>query len=90
MVPKRSLQNITKTLSFQFKWINLAITGAWSGIDTLANFNKVEHAKIWKYNEILKQERENFENPPTYMGVACYTVPLRCEWLKKNMPYTGL
>ena len=36
-------------------------TSAWSGIDTLANCNKVEHDKIRKCNEILAQERKFFE-----------------------------
>ena len=32
-------------------------TGAWSGIGTLANCNKVDHDKICRYSEKLIQER---------------------------------
>ena len=47
-----------------YNWIDLHFTGPWSGFDTLANCNKVEHDKIWKYNGKLRQERRNFENLP--------------------------
>ena len=47
-------------------------TGAWSGADTLANCNKVEHDKISKYNGKLKQEIEKFESLQTFMGVFSY------------------
>ena len=45
-------------------------TGAWSGIDTLTNWKKVEHDKIWKYDEKQTQERKNFETPKTSVGVT--------------------
>ena len=48
-----------------------AATGAWSGTDTLANCNKVEHDKFSKYNGKLTQERKFFENLSTSMGVTC-------------------
>ena len=41
-----------------------------TGTDTPANCNKVEHDKIWKHFGKLKQERKNFENLPTSMGVT--------------------
>ena len=46
-------------------------TGAWSGTDTPANCNKVEHDKIQKYFGKLTQERKNFENLLTSMGDTC-------------------
>ena len=38
----------------------VVVTSTWIGIDTLANCNKVEHDKIWKYNEVLM-----------FLGVTC-------------------
>ena len=37
-------------------------TGAWSGIDTLTNCNKVEEDKIWKYDKIHNTGKNFFEN----------------------------
>ena len=55
-------------------------TGAWSGIDTLSNCNKVERYKICKYIGKLTQERKNFENLSTSVGVTC--IPAYCpSWL---------
>ena len=51
--------------------IDYSYTGAWSGTDTLANCNKVEHDKIWKYIGKLTQERKKFENLPTSVEVTC-------------------
>ena len=45
--------------------------GALSGIDTLANCNKVQYDKICKYFGKLTQERKNFENLPTPVEVTC-------------------
>ena len=45
-----------------YVYIGKDLTGARSSIDTLTNCNKVEHDKIWVYNEKLSQERRNIEN----------------------------
>ena len=52
------------------KIYNFESTGAWNGIDTLANCNKVEHDKIIKYIGKLTQESKNFENLPTSIEVT--------------------
>ena len=46
-------------------------TGAWSGTDTLATCNKVEHDKIIKYFGKITQERNFFENLPMSVVVIC-------------------
>ena len=51
--------------------LNFLCTGAWSGTDTLANCNKVEHDKIIKDIGKLTQERKIFENLPTFVEVTC-------------------
>ena len=44
---------------------------AWSRIDTIANCNKVEYDKIWKYIGKITQKRKNFENLLTSVEVTC-------------------
>ena len=50
-------------------------TGTWSGTDTRANCNKVEHDKILKYIGKLSQERKSFANLPMSMEVTCLLAP---------------
>ena len=60
------------------------LTSAWNGNDTLTNCNKVEHAKISKYNSKQSQESKNFENPPTSARLAAI---FRFGHILTQMPY---
>ena len=59
-------------------------TSAWNGNDTLTNCNKVEHAKISKYNSKQSQESKNFENPPPSALLAAI---FRFGHFLTQMPY---
>ena len=59
-------------------------TSAWNGNDTLTNCNKVEHAKISKYNSKQSQESKNFENPPPSAPLAAI---FRFGHFLTQMPY---
>ena len=62
---------MTDALANQSTCIQFQYTGAWSGTDTPANCNKVEHDKILKHFGKLTQERKNFKNLLTSVEDTC-------------------
>ena len=61
---------IGKFLLIFKQYVYVIFTGAWSGIDTLMNCNKIERDKIWKYHEKLIPERKRIQNLLTSVGVT--------------------